>query len=371
MRGDVPPTSEQRSSAAAAFWWRLTDNVFRRWFLFLLPVVVFAGLGVFQSTKTLEVYRSSGRLSVTSNPLVPDAVVSGAPAQFWETPGDVTSRTLNEQLRTDSFIEEIAERSGLTEAVTTGLLELEIIRANVWTSVNGGTLVSVNATWADPATSLALVEATIAGYQDYIAQAVASESREAVDFYTEQLVDLEADVTAADTALREFVATLPDLESGETLPFLQQTELDRLSTDLKTAEDKVTATEDEIDRAKLNVRTAQSDAGRSLTVVDAPTLPSAPESTIIDRIVTIISYTVLGLAVAVAALLVSTVLDQSVVSHRDLATISGVAFVATVPLVRTMRSQAGGGKTSGRRSRRSAPPDDVVEIPVEPERAVV
>ena len=375
MRGELPPTVDRESSAASAFWWRLADNTFRRWFLFLLPIVLFAGLGVLQSTKTLEVYRSDGLLNVTSNPLVDDPVIGGAPVQFWETPSDVTSRTLDEQLQTDAFVETVAEGAGLLDAVNTGFLELDVVRASVWASSSGSSLVTVSATWADPETSLALVQATVNGYQAYIADTVATEANEAVDFYTEQLAGYEADVQAAKDALTTFADALPELEDGEEMALADSLELGQLTNEVQAAELKVTTTEENIENAQLNVRASRSEAGRSLTVVDPPELPTAPESTTIDRLITIVSYTVLGIAVAVAALLVSTVLDRSIVSHRDLVSLPGVSFVAAVPVVRSLRDPAASsGRLGGRkkrRTRRVEPPAPDVEPVDEPVRAGV
>lgn len=366
MAADVAPASDQQPSSASAFWWRLADNAFRRWFLFLLPVVVFAGLGVYQSTQALEVYRSDGRLNATGNPLVPDAVIGGAPAQFWETPADVTSRTLDEQLLTDSFVEDIAIRANLGDQLESGFLRLGVVRSNIWTSTSGSSLVTVSSTWADPATSLALVEATISGYQGYIAETVASDAREAVAFYSEQLEGLEAQVDAAEATLTEYVANLPVLDDGEEMGVLDRLGLERLTAALATAEGKVLETEDEIERAELNVRTAESDAGRSLTVIDAPEMPVAPESTLIDRMITVISYTVLGIAVATAALLVSTVLDRSIVSRRDLVALAGVSFVAEVPVDHGLvapkspaRRRGRGGPSRG--SRRKTEPTERID----------
>ncbi len=354
MSVDVQPPPDPQTSPASAFWWRLTDNAFRRWYLFLLPVILLAGIGAFQSTKTLEVYRADGRLNATGNPLVPDAFVGAAPATFWDTPSDITSRMLDEQLLTDSFVEDIAVRANLMYAIENGLLDVGIIRSSVWTSTSGSSLVTVSATWDDPATALALVEATITGYQGYITETVASDSREAVDFYSEQLASLQADVVAAQTTLSAYVADLPVLDDGEEVGLIDALELERLTTALTNAEAKVQATEDEIEAAELSVRTAESDAGRSLTVIDAPLLPVAPESTIIERLSTIVSYTVLGLVIGISALLVSTVLERSIVSERDLVALTGVSFVAAVPVLRTLNGPSGRGRRRQKRENHSS-----------------
>lgn len=322
-----------RSSArvASAFWWRLTDNAFRHLIWFLIPPLALAALGVLQASKTLQLYEASGVLSASSNPLVPDQVAPGAPAQFFESTADAASRTINEQLRTDKFLEEVAESAGLGEAVSSGFLDLDVVRSSVWSTPDGTSLVQVRATWADPQTAFALVQSTIDTYQDFLAEAVASDASEAVAFYNEQLARYRSDVEAAEQELISFVAQLP--VEGE--PSVAESfQLQRLTDALSAAESKVVVAENEIESAELTVAQSRSEAGRSLTVVDAPKLPTSPESTLVAQAMTVIAYMLLGVVIAVAALLISTVIDQSVSSTSDLL-VDGVAFVATVPAIRS------------------------------------
>jgi hypothetical protein len=114
---ETTAAESQHRSGGAAFWFRLTDNLFRRLGWWLLPVVGFTALGFVQAGNTIDQYRSSATLSAAENPLVGSPVVGAASAQWWETPAAATSRIINEQLRTDSFISTVAESAGLADAI--------------------------------------------------------------------------------------------------------------------------------------------------------------------------------------------------------------------------------------------------------------
>src|SRR5688572_12866476 len=89
---------------ASVFWWRLTDNLFRRLVLFLLPVVAMTMLGFLQASKTVPLYHAAGTLSTSTNPLIPDQGLNGVNPQFWESPAAALSRRLNERLGTNNFL---------------------------------------------------------------------------------------------------------------------------------------------------------------------------------------------------------------------------------------------------------------------------
>jgi hypothetical protein len=316
-----------------AFWYRLVDNLFRRLVWWLLLIFVFTALGFVQAGNASERYQSDATLSATENPLVGSPVVAGASAQWWETPATVTSRIINEQLRTDTFVDAVADSAGLTTAVDSGFVSREAIRGSIRASPAGDGILSINATWADPQTSYALVLATIDEYQGYIAESVASNAAEAEEFYSLQLGAALEDRAAAERALQEFITTFVGDGSETDQPVSIQIEIDRLRTRIDAIETKVSAAQTSIEEARLQVAQQTTRAGRSFSVIDEPSVPSEPMSTLRDRITTIGSFFVLGLVVAGAGLLITTVLDRSISSAADLIAFDEVTLVATVPTI--------------------------------------
>jgi capsular polysaccharide biosynthesis protein len=325
--------SQQRSHGAA-FRWRLTDNLFRRLGWYLLPIVIMTVIGVVQAGNTLQLFRSTGTLAASENPLVPDSPNSAATAQFFETPAGSTSRIINERLQTDTFLGAIADRAGLGDALETGLLQLDVIRASVYAYEEGDAILSVTASWADPQTSFELANATIVEYQTFLAQTIAGDAAAAVDFYELQLADLLVEREQAVEDLIAYVGQLPPLREGEERPINVEIEIDLLRDTVRAIDTEIASTEESIDSAQLAVAQQTTAAGKSFTIIDPPTVPNAPESTLMRRITLIVSFFVLGVVIAAAAVLVATVLDSSVASAADLLALQGVHLVATAPTVR-------------------------------------
>jgi hypothetical protein len=151
------------------------------------------------------------------------------------------------------------------------------------------------------------------------------------------------------------------LEPGEELSPGDDLLFEQYRTAVANVQEKISAAEDRIDEAILLRSQRSSEASQSISIIDAPKVPTAPQSTVMKRIMVVISFMMLGVVIALAAVLVTTVLDHTVSSTADLLTIEGISLVATVPPVRF--ATVGGGKRSGRtvrRRRRAEPSAGVV-----------
>jgi hypothetical protein len=339
---------QSRQSGGKAFWWRLTDNLFRRLGWFLLPIVAMTMLGLFQASKTAQLFESNGTLSASTNPLLPDPSIDGITSQFWESPAQATSRSLNERLGTENFMRSILEEAELLDEFETGLVDLQLVRSRIWSTANGNSILAVHAVWDDPHTSYALAQATIEEFQRFLENTASSTASAAEHYWNTRLERLEAQRAEAEANLTAFVDSLPPLEPGEDLSPENQLVLDQYRTAVENVQEKISTIEERIDEAILLRTQRSSEASQSISVIDAPKVPTAPQSTVMKRIMVVMSFMMLGFVIALAALLVTTVLDHTVSSPADLLTIAGISLVATVPPVRF----AGGGKESGRARRR-------------------
>jgi hypothetical protein len=339
--------SARPGPGGSAFWWRLTDNLFRRLVWFLIPVVALTGLGVSQALNSVDLYSSTGTISASSNPLLPEQPVSGVNIGFWETPAAATSRIIGERLQTDSFLVEVAERAGLGEAVDAGLLPLGIIRANVGTWASGNSILNVSAQWADPQTSHDLVSAIIVEYEEFLATSLASDAAEAETYYQAQVERLSDERDAANARLQQYVSTLDELGPDEEYSITVTLEIERLSGEVSKIEERISSAQDQVDDAKVKQTQLVTEAARSFTVIDPPNLPAAPESDLIGQVISVAAFALMGLAIAAGALLLTTALDRSVSSPAEVMAIRGITQVATVPNVRLV---SGGNRRKARRS---------------------
>jgi hypothetical protein len=342
-----------RQAGGKAFWWRLTDNLFRRLGWFLLPVVAMAVLGVVQANKTAQLFQSTGTLSASINPLVPNPAIDGINSQFWETPAQATSRSLNERLGTETFLEAIVKEAGLEQSVASGFVQLPVVRQSIWATANGESILAVHAQWGNPQTSYELARATISQFQKFLRDTASSKASAAEQYYTTQLETLERQHAEAQQSLRTYVDGL-DLTQDSQDP-LVDVDIAQLQDAVTNLQDKITAAEENIDEAKLLRNQETSAASQSISVIDAPKVPSAPQSTVMKRIMLVMSFLLLGVVISFAALLVTTALDHTVSSTADLLAIPGIALVATVPPVRIGSGENGKRSIVPGRGRRRRP----------------
>lgn len=340
----------RQHTGGRAFWWRLADNLFRRFVLFVLPIAIFGAVGVMQAMNTTALYRSSATLSASTNPLLPQTPVSGVDVQLWETPAAATSRIISERLSTNAFLEAVAEQAGLGEALESGAVTIDIVRASIWSSSGGESILSVNATWADAQTAYQLVEATLTQYAQFLNETVASDAAEAEEFFSGRLEALQVERDDAEGALTDFVDGLPPLAEGDDYPVTVQVQIDRLSGQLESIEAEMRSVEDRVDEAVLTRSQQTTAASNSFSVVDAPEVPGAPESTFMKKAMLVIAFALMGAVVAFAALVLTTALDHGVASVGELLALPGVSQVATVPPVAIGRRPSRRGR--GRRGRR-------------------
>lgn len=339
------PDQEAQSDFSA----RLVDNFFDRWYLYLLPIVVFATIGVFSAREIQPEFVADATLSASANPLVPSTEIRTTEIdEFFETPAGGTARLINEQLRTDAFVDGVRERAGFEE----GEVGRGTIREQVGADAQGQNFVSVAASWDDPETARLLVESTIAAYFDYLAEIVLNDSRDATEFLGEQLAEAEGKVAAAETELATYVAALPPLEPGATRTTEQELELQRRSSTLDRAIAAVEELEADIAAAEVSVEQSLSEAGRLLRVVDAPTAPSSPEPNRMEKVLTVAMFTVIGLLLSLAALVAATVFDKTVRSSSQLAGLVHADVAVAVPSVKALRRR----RRRARRAHRAPAP---------------
>jgi uncharacterized protein involved in exopolysaccharide biosynthesis len=314
---------------------RLADNFFRRWFWFVLPVVLIGGYGSISALDTESEYRTSGTLSASTNPLVEQPEIRGTEIGTYESAAQGAARLINEQLGTDAFVDEVAERSGLADAIDAGVVSRQQIRSSVWTTVVGQNFFRIWATWEDPTVALELVNGTIDSYLDELAEVAAADSLEAITFWERAEFEALNSVEAAEAELLEFLsASRP--EGTEERSVDEELTVLRLNSAVEQNRQELNSAREQIERARLAVEQAESDAGRPLRVVDEPQVPQFPESTRRSQVVTVATFLILGVLVGGAALILSTALDRSIRSASQLGVVAGLEPVATAEYVKRL-----------------------------------
>lgn len=329
---------------------RLFDQFFRRWWIFVLPVLLIGMIGIYVASGVTGEYVSRGRLSASANPLVEQPTVRGTDIGAFESPAAGTARLINEQLRTDSFLDEVASRSGLADLIETGFLERDVIRNQLFAYQAGENILTVEASWGDSQTAFQLVDATITTYLDYVAEVVTTDANEAAEFYASRKLDAEQVFGDADVELQDYIADLPNDVSLEALPTEDRLNLDRLTAAVERANEDVRSAQLQIDDATLQAREVERAAFQKLRTVDAPNVPSEAESTITRQIINVIMFSIIGAIVALVALVAVTLADQSVRSRAQLADLIDTDGVVTVPAMKLPKRRSNRSTTQKRKA---------------------
>lgn len=322
---------------ARVFWWRVADNLFRRIVWYLLPVVLFAIVGVVRAGLIHGDYESRATLRATSNPFVPETGGVTAESSF-ESPATAFARVIGEQLSTDNFASTVAQSAGLGTALDADLISLDDVRLKIGASAEGASLFSVTANWTDPQTAAQLVAAAIESFSEFLKETVSSDAATAEAFYSERLQTLTAERAEAERAYQEFVTQLPPLAPGAEHGFDVQIQAGRYQSALERADQRIADAQNALNDAQISRIQIESEAGQTLKVVDPPSIPFAPLSTTGERVVSVAAFMMLGAVVSALVLLLTTAADRTVNAPAELLGGHGVQLVATIGRGRGDRS---------------------------------
>ena len=327
----------------------MAESFFRRWPLFVLPVLLLPAVGFLQARKSVADFKSTGVIDVVKNPLLGDlGNLQPSGSSTLETPAAATARTITELLGTDGFVDQVVDRAGLKTALANGEITARDIRTHVTATASGYQLLQVTALWPSGYTAQQLSQATISSYVNYVVEAQVSKTKDASAFWAQRGSAYQQKLTAAQAALKQYVTENPAPDIGAR-PDSQTLDMQTLSNAITQAQDQYTKAQTEQENADLSTQQLTTAADQALQVVDKPGAPVAPESIKRKQALIVAIFLVLGLIIAGGLFVVATFLDRTVRSAEDVRLSTGLMVVATVPSIDTLRESAKSGR------RRKAP----------------
>lgn len=326
------------------FLLRLADGFFRRWLLYLIPVVAFGVLGFFSATARDE-YRAEGTLFVQDETLLAQLTEVRPDGPSLKTPADAASERLWGLLQTDTFMDDILDLSDTRELFMDENENSEetyrFARQSVLAWAGGSNFLTVAADSEDPAIATRLADATIEAVTQWQIESDVAASREAEAFFSDLVVEYRSDLDAARDALNAYLIANP--EPAEVLrrrPLTETVEIERLQREVDLTEETllnaVTKTED----ARLATAQTESDVRRGLLVVDPPVLPQEPIAGLRDLAIRIAVFAFVGGLASAAVLVVTTMADSSIRFPSEIPERLGIDVVAVVAPTATTGSRA-------------------------------
>jgi uncharacterized protein involved in exopolysaccharide biosynthesis len=324
---------DPRSGVSRNLLSRLLETFFRRWWLYLVPLVLLGIVGAMSVAKTKSAYKSFGTFNVETSTVLSNLSGNTDQGLTVQSPATETSNRLNSLLQTDQYIKDIVADAKLTEAVKSGALTLSDVRKSITTSPNGSNLVTVVAASRDPVVAQKLAAATIDAYVQSQIDTDASQSTAAVQFFDQLLKSDQVSLDQANQALTSYLAAHPSPVVG-TRPDDEASEIARLNAAVTAAQNEYNNTLGKSQDAQLSTAQTKADVGQRLRVVDAPQVPLAPQAKLKKSILTFATFLILGLLLSGGAVVLATVLDHSLRSADDVEQRLGMRTLAVVPDVR-------------------------------------
>lgn len=312
---------------------RLLDTLFRRWWLYIVPVLLLAGVGFMSVKGSKEVYRSGGTISVRQGaPLI--TTLDGRatdPGFGYETPAGATAGDINSLVGTDNFAQEIATTAGLTLSFGPDGITLAEIQRSVSSFASGKTLVRVTASHEDPQIAQRLAQAAMETYTDWVVAGAVLDTQIAVDTLNARLEPYNATLDAAEADLAAYVVANPAPFGEANRDPAQQAEIARLNSEILRAGQRVFDTENNLRSAEIAREQAENDVVQKLRELDAAKLPLGPESNAKQTIITFGLFLFIGLLLALGGVILGTVADHSIRFPSDVRDRLGLRVLAVVP----------------------------------------
>jgi uncharacterized protein involved in exopolysaccharide biosynthesis len=310
---------------------RLLETFFRRWWLYALPMVLFALVGVAKAGTTRSGFESAGTIDVSNSTVLSQLTKSNQGGNVgFDTPATTTARTVNSLLATDQFVDAIATQAGLTTALKSGQLTRQQLRADLSVTPGGDSLVRFGATTDNPELSSRLAKGAMDSYVQYVVNDNVSESQTAEQFFEGQLPTYLQQLQTAQAALADYAAKHPG-GSQEQRPLDEQIQIQQLTSAISQAQTQYTGAQQKIEEARLSTETAKSDTTQKLRVIDEPQTPSAPAPRITKAVTTVIIFMFVGFLLTCAAVVLGSVLDRSLRSADDVEELLHLPVLGVVP----------------------------------------
>ena len=304
---------------------RYFELFFRHRILFVLPIVIGLIAGAGYAFKLPRTYVSSANVfSDTSLPNVSTLADGVAPGAV--TPSADKMVILQEFLRTQSFLDKVAQRSPIgpfiaTHSKTVDELAADAMGKTVKLSAPGPQILVVSAKSGSPVMAAGTVKAVIDEFTAELGSVLAARAQSLAASYKIQLNAANASLASAESALATYL----------------QTHLANVADAQETAlQGQMAAAQQQHDTAQLSYNQAQFQISvvvdpTTFHVVDPPVVPSAPTSRKKQLIMSGVGGLLGGFVITILALIILMAQDRSVREERDVRDELELEVVATVP----------------------------------------
>lgn len=329
---------------------RFLETFFRYKFLIVLPAIITPLIVIpFALLLVKPYYQTTAGLWVER----PAYVATTEDWNRYVTPAQNQQQRLTELLKTRSFVEDIAKRSGLGPLLATpeGRDDVyEYIGKAITTTPIGNKLLQIQVRADDPDISMAIIESSVAAFRDRNANERMQQASASIAFYEQQAGEAGETLSDSRDNLRRYVAANPRFAAETSASSTSRSSLSPsvLDPQLNDMLRRVESDENEFERLRGLVEQAKFEASAalegndsSLQILDAPIYPTRAQRERRRVLVFPIAGVAIGALVSGLLLVALTAADRSVRSTADLQPIGRVLGVVPRMGLRRLPRQAG------------------------------
>lgn len=322
---------------------QIVEAFFRRWPIYAALFLGCIGVGVVLASNSTDEYTSQGSVFVDSQSLVANQSGVRETGSFsFLSPAQFTSQELSGLVRTEVFIEAALERAG-AELDSDPILrrsQIDQLRASVSSSANSENLVSVVVTTPDPELSFRVANGVIEEFVRFKIDLDVTESGASERFFADLVESYEADLDEARSDVENALRGVTDVQQ---LTADRQLAVERLQEAETLAETRYSAALTNLEASRLATLQTETDVRQRYSVFDPPVIPVEPNGGLVDSIVLVLVFAILGLGLALAGPLLSAALNRTVIFAEDVeAQAAGNPVLAVLPRVGKREVRLGG-----------------------------
>jgi len=313
---------------------RVLDSYFRHRWLNLLPIVLMIGLASASFTLAQPEFISRGRLYVQKAALLPSLTQLPSDGYTWRTPTQVALSELQELVQTEAFVRSVIQKTDLEANMSGGVDAVEQtindFRLALSLQQVGDNVIEISVTDKTPEHAQQLAAATIDAFTIWKLNGDQQESAVAQSFFRDVLPGYQDNLLKARDALKNYLEAHPIPLRGER-PAQELLEIAQYQSIVDVATRRVENALEKEESARLAQAQAESSVRQDYLLIDAPTLPIKPETSLRQRLMGPAIFVVVGFILTIVCIIGGALLDRSFRFPLDVHTSLGLQVLALVP----------------------------------------
>jgi uncharacterized protein involved in exopolysaccharide biosynthesis len=241
---------------------------------------------------------------------------------------------VNELVLTEAFIRSVIQKTDLEANMADGPDVVQKIidgfRTQLSVTAVGDSIIEITVKNTDPKLAQQLAAAVIESYSFWKLNGDRQESAVAQAFFAGVIPGYQADLQKVRDELETFLKQHPVQLRGER-PAEEQVEIDRLQSAVESSAKRVEGALEKEESARLSQTQAESSVRQDYLLIDAPTVPTKPETSLKERITGPAIFAIIGLMLTLGGVIGGALLDRSFRFPVDVRSSLDLPVLALVP----------------------------------------